>query len=438
MKKFSIITLGCKVNQYESDAVSQQLEDLGWRPADLKDSPDACIVNTCTVTRKSSMQSRQAIRRIIRNHPQARIIVTGCYAQTEPDQVRQIPGVDAVIGHSDKHRIAEILSNGISNNSGQILRQNLDGEKKYRQHPVVFGNRTRPFLKIQDGCNSFCTYCIVPYARGRSRSMPPEAVLAHIRALNDAGYREIVLTGIHLGCYGLDLDPRLDLEHLLSRIAESPIRCRVRLGSLEASELSEKIIRQVAESDTFCPHFHVPLQSGDDGILKCMHRPYTRSFFADRIRMIHQFIPYAGIGVDILAGFPGESLAAFENTCRLIEDLPLTYLHVFPFSARQGTPAAGYEGRISQDVIADRCRMVREIGARKKWTFYRSLEGKTEQVLIEGKRKKTSGKLKGLTGNYVPVLLSGDDSLRNALASVRIEKAAAEFVSGAMICRAPF
>jgi len=438
MKKFSIITLGCKVNQYESDAVSQQLESLGWRPAGLKDSPDACIVNTCTVTRKSSMQSRQTIRRIIRNHPQARIIVTGCYAQTEPDQVNQIPGVDTVVGHADKHRIAEILTRGISNNSGQILRQNLDDEKKYRQYPVVFGTRTRPFLKIQDGCDSFCTYCIVPHARGRSRSMPLEAVLAHIRTLNDAGYREIVLTGIHLGCYGLDLHPRLDLERLLARISETPIRCRIRLGSLEASELSEKIIRQVAESDAFCPHFHVPLQSGDDNILKSMHRPYTGSFFADRIRMVQQFIPDAGIGVDVLAGFPGESRAAFENTCRLIEDLPLTYVHVFPFSARQGTPAAEYEGKIPQEIIADRCRMVREIGARKKWTFYKSLEGKTEQVLIEGKRDKTSGKLKGLTGNYVPVLISGEDSLKNDLVGVRIERAAARFVSGAMICRTQF
>ncbi len=438
MKKFSIITLGCKVNQYESDGISQQLEVLGWRPAGLKESPDACIVNTCTVTRKSSMQSRQAIRRIIRNHPQARIIVTGCYAQTEPDQVRQIPGVDAVIGHADKHRIAEILFKGISSNSGQIPRQNLDDGKKYRQYPVVFGNRTRPFLKIQDGCNSFCTYCIVPYARGRSRSMPLEAVLSHIRTLNEAGYREIVLTGIHLGCYGLDLDPRLDLEHLLGRITESPIQCRIRLGSLEVSELSEKIIRKVAASDFFCPHFHVPLQSGDDSVLKKMHRPYTRSFFADRIQMIHQFIPNAGIGVDVLAGFPGENHAAFENTCRLIEDLPLTYLHVFPFSAREGTPAAEYDGKIPQEIIANRCRMVREIGARKKWTFYRSLEGKVEKVLIEGKSKNGSGKLKGLTGNYVPALISGENSLRNALVSVRIEKAAADFVSGAIICPTQF
>lgn len=410
MNKFIITTLGCKVNRCESDAIAEALKASGWCAAQAEDSADLCIVNTCTVTQKASMQSRQAVRQIIRAHPHARVIVTGCYADIQGDEIKKIEGVADLVPHRDKLNIPEILNTG-----------------KIKAEISVFDfqlspSRTRPFLKIQDGCNAFCTYCIVPYARGRSQSMPVDDVVENIRKLKAAGYREVVLTGIHIGCYGLDLFPAVSLSELLLRIHESKPIERLRLSSIEPHELSDEIIQLVARSEHLCRHFHIPLQSGDDGILKRMHRPCTGQFFKELVIKIRKDIPDAAIGADILIGFPGESKAAFENTYRLIEELPVTYLHVFPFSPRKGTPAETYPDRVPLKVIKQRCEEMRELGIRKKNEFYKKLIGKPVEILIESKRDRFSGLLKGLTSNYVPVLTEGDDSLKNSFVQVRIEE----------------
>lgn len=421
--RFTITTLGCKVNQYESDAIAQQLKDSGCDSVHYKEKADLCIINTCTVTQKASMQSRQAVRQAIRSNPGARIIVTGCYAQTEPDEINKIDGIHHIIGHADKLKIPDIALSKEKGPYPTLIRQNILSEHDFKQIPVtVFGNRTRPFLKIQDGCDTFCTYCIVPYARGRSRSMPLENVLENIKQLKQAGYHEVVLTGVHLGAYGLDLSPKAGLTGLLDRIQELKPIGRVRLSSIEPHELTDDIIQLVAKTESFCHHFHIPLQSGDDLILKKMHRPYTRSLFKNQIIKINELLPDAAIGVDTLIGFPGETEKAFENTYSLIDELPVTYLHVFPFSARKGTPASRYPQQIDSNTIKVRCEKMRSLGNAKKRNFYKKFTGKKVKILIEGKRDRSTGLLKGLTSNYIPVHVNGDDNLKNTRVQVRIDR----------------
>jgi len=423
--KFRITTLGCKVNQYETDAVAQQLKNWGWASAVAEDKADLCIINTCTVTQKASMQSRQAVRQAIRSNPKAHIVVTGCYAQTEPDEILQIDGVHTVIGHGDKHKIPEMVRSFPMEKIRRptLIRRNIASEYDFKQVPVtVLGDRTRPFLKIQDGCNTFCTYCIVPFARGRSRSMAPENVLENIRHLKDAGYHEVVLTGVHLGAYGLDLSPKYHLAGLLNQIYESNPIHRVRLSSIEPHELTEDIITLVAETDVFCDHFHIPLQSGDDAVLKRMHRPYTRSFFRDLIIKINSRIPHAAVGVDVLIGFPGETEKAFVNTYSLIEELPVTYLHVFPFSVRKGTPASQYPQQVDSKTIKARCEKMRTLGNEKRQAFYNKFLGKKVKILIESNRDEPTGSLKGITSNYMPVRVTGDDNCVNTIIPARIDR----------------
>ncbi len=436
MIKFTITTLGCKVNQYESDAISQRLKELGCVPAGAEDPADLCIINTCSVTGKAAMQSRQAVRQFIRANPRAQIVVTGCYAQTESDELKKIDGVHCIIGHGDKHHIPDIVLSG--KNAGispALIRRNIMSERRFKHIPVtVTGNRTRPFLKIQDGCNAFCTYCIVPYARGKSRSMPIENVLKHIRCLKKAGFHEVVLTGVHLGAYGIDLSPRTRLTDLLIRIRDLNAMDRVRLSSIEPLELTQEIIDLVAASEIFCDHFHIPLQSGDDLVLQKMHRNYSRSFFEDLIYKIKERIPGAALGVDILIGFPGETENAFENTYSLIERLPVTYLHVFPFSSRPGTSADKFPQKVPAKTIKARCEKMRRLGDNKKNVFYKNFKGKTTRVLIEGKRDNATGLLKGITSNYIPVNAAGEDHLFNALVQVTIEKITEDNTVFGVVC----
>ena len=429
VNNFIITTLGCKVNQYESEVIAQCLKESGLKEyesytANANEKTVLCIINTCTVTEKASGRSRRAVRRAIRNNPDACIIVTGCLAQIHPDEIKKIPGVDHIIGNAEKYKIPEIID--FLNNKACIytapIQDNLNHENSFEHPPVVaLGNRTRQFLKIQDGCNTFCTYCIVPYTRGRSRSMPIENVLENIKQLAKAGYREVVLTGIHLGCWGLDLSPKTSLYELLDRIQESVDIDRVRLSSIEPHELTGDIIKLVSKSDIFCHHFHIPLQSGNDFILKKMKRPYSVALFHDLVLAIYEAMPDAATGVDILTGFPGETDAAFQNTYSVIEKLPVTYLHVFPFSSREKTPASRYTGKVPAKIIQARCHKMRNLGIHKKKEFYKKFTGKKVEVLIESKRDLSTGFLKGITSNYLPVLLRGNDGLKNRIVKVVID-----------------
>ena len=424
MAKYKITTLGCKVNQYESEAIGRELETSQWDTAGKNDPADLCIINTCTVTQKASMQSRQAVRQAIRANPKARIVVTGCYAQTAAEELSKIKGVDYVIGHSQKHAIASMFDEQDKSTKippGSICSDVLSDHQFHQYSQAAYGTRTRPFMKIQDGCDAFCSYCIVPYARGPSRSMPLADVLAHIGQLGNSGYQEAVLTGVHLGNYGLDLIPKTSLYALLCQIDENDLITRVRLSSIEPLELSNDIIKRVSTSPRFCRHFHIPLQSGDDDILKKMRRPYTRNYFHDLVLKINEQMPDAAVGVDILVGFPGETGAAFENTYNLIRALPVAYLHVFPFSERPGTPASGFSDKVPADVIKKRCDRMRRLGAEKRKTFYQKLRGQIFDILIEETTDRSTGLLKGISSNYLPVLVDGPEDHINTLIPVKIE-----------------
>jgi len=420
---YTITTLGCKVNQSESEDLASRLNAQGMQKADAakngclpSPTADVCIINTCTVTQKASMQSRQAIRRAIRLNPNARIIVTGCYAQMQPDQIRRINKVNDIVGHGQKMRIPDLIKTQMVN--GDAVAPSGCNEDA----PPTDFSRTRPILKIQDGCDTFCTYCIVPYSRGRSRSIPVKNVTDAINAVHSFGKHEVVLAGIHLGCYGKDLTPPTSLFELLNHVLSATSIERIRLSSVEPAELTSDIIKLAAGSNRLCDHFHIPLQSGDDSILKRMHRPYTRSLFSALIRQIHASIPDAAIGADILAGFPGETEAAFENTFALVEQLPISYLHVFPFSARKGTPAYTFPDKVADQVIKARCRRLRELGQRKKNEFYQKFIHQPVEILVESQRDRKTGFLKGFTSDYIPVLILGGDELKNMLVRVRIER----------------
>ncbi len=426
MPTYRIITLGCKVNQQESETISKLLKTGSWQPASKNKKADLYIINTCTVTGKASMQSRQEIRKAIKANPKAKVIVTGCYAQTAPDEIIKIAGVHEIAGNAFKVAIPEsVLSSEISiKNDPPVLKiSDMMKETRFKKFPVIVPDeRTRPFIKIQDGCNTFCTYCIVPHARGKSRSMPAKDIIERLRLFKEKRFHEAVLTGIHIGCYGQDLDPENGLLFdLLHRIDIEKIMDRIRLSSIEPHEFTDDIVNLAAASDTICSHFHIPLQSGDDDILKKMHRPYTAELFRDLVLKIKGVLPDAAIGVDVMAGFPGETEQAFENTCGLIEELPVSYLHVFPFSPRKGTPAATYPDQIDHGTIRKRCRRIREIGKAKREVFYKKAEGKILDVLIETKRDSATGLLKGISSNYIPVLINGEDHFMNQIVSVKID-----------------
>ena len=423
MKKFNLITLGCRVNQCESDALSSCLEDLGLSAALDGKRSDVCVINTCAVTQKAAAQSRRTIRKAIRNHPSAQIVVAGCYAETFASEIEKMKGVDYVIGNADKHAIPEIISREKKNGGPTLMSRPMARQREFAE---IFGRgnsvKTRPSLKIQDGCDSFCSYCIVPLARGRSRSMPFDHALSAVSKISAQGSREVVLSGIHIGRYGRDLSPQTSLHDLISRIDNEKIIQRVRLSSIEPPELKQEIIRTASDSETICRHFHIPLQSGDDGTLKKMNRPYSRSFFRDLVLFVHELMPDAAIGVDVLAGFPGETDHAFENTYSLIESLPVSYLHVFPFSRRENTPAWSFPDQIPHDVITRRCAILRGLGAEKKREFYKTFVGKRVTVLFENQRCKKTGRLKGITSNYLRVFARGDEGRLNSITDVSISK----------------
>ena len=380
------------------------------------ESADVCIVNTCAVTQKASQQSRQAIRQFIRSQPNARILVTGCYSNVEPEIVRKISGVQSIIPQSEKESISDILQY-------HHFEGNAPNHKVHDSGGVSKKQRTRAFLKVQDGCDAFCTYCIVPYARGRSKSLPLKDVLKKMKQLTVVGYREVVLAGIHLGCYGKDLKPKpIRLASLIGQILSKTTIDRIRLSSIEPLELDSDLVQLMATSGRICRHFHIPLQSGDNTILKRMGRPYLQEEFRDLIIRIHESVPDAALGVDVLIGFPGESDHAFHNTYRLIERLPVSYLHVFPFSPRKGTPAYSYKEKVPAHIIKSRCRKMRMLGEQKKERFYSRFIGKTSTVLVEERWRAGSHLLKGITSNYIPVMVEGGDELKNQLLEVTLEK----------------
>lgn len=387
---------------------------------------DLVVINTCTVTHRTDQQVRQTVRKLHRENPEARVVVTGCYAERDPKTLAAIPGVNLVLGNADRDRLVEILDTAGSIGSGIIIKTPLDPARDYLLAPMSkIGGKTRPFVKLQDGCDARCSYCIVPSVRGHGRSARPEDVLSEIRSQVEQGYHEIVLTGVHLGTYGRKLDRPAILVDLLRAILAIPGLGRLRLSSIEPMRFSRSIVRLAAENPVFAPHFHIPLQSGSDRILRRMRRPYTAARFLDLLEYIRAGLPAAGLGTDILAGFPGETDADFRETCDLVYRSPLTYLHVFPFSAREGTDAYTMPDQVPARVIHDRARVLRQISQEKNLAFRRSFVGRLLPAITLS-REEGMGESIVLTENYIHARIPNLTLSPNRLIHVRIVDAQPE------------
>ena len=419
----SFATLGCKVNQYDSGAMAETLKQAGHRIVPTASKADVCIINTCAVTESTESQSRQLIRRVLREHPGCRIIVTGCYAQKSALALQALSERVSVIGNAEKKDIAAFVSSAEKHQASFPAVADISLEKIFTTPACTkLFDRTRAFLKIQDGCNSHCTYCIVPSVRGPSRSLPAGEVKNRIVELKLAGYREIVLTGIHLGAFGLDAGPATSLASLLALLEDDGALTgmRLRLSSLEPTEFTPKLIDIIAGSQLICPHFHIPLQSGDAGVLKKMGRHYSPAFFHGLVLRLAEAIPGLNIGIDVIAGFPGETDAAFENTAGLLHGLPAGYLHVFPYSRRSGTPAADFADQVPEQIKKKRALRLRQLSDEKRSRFYASHAGAILPVLVEKNRHKKTGLLRGISRNYIPVLFDGPSGLAGQEVPVRI------------------
>lgn len=422
MIKVAIVTLGCKVNQYESAGILEKLDRSLFLPVPFHTKADCYIINTCTVTGTTDYQSRQIIRRAIRMNPDACIVVTGCYAQVAPREIARIPGVSLIAGTAEKDNIPKIIQHLVKGDPRFIVGDIGDTKEFSRLSPSQFPGHTRAFLKIQDGCNSFCSYCIVPYARGPSRSLAEREVFRKIETLAGTGYREIVLTGIHLGVYGEDLVPPSNLFTIMDYVEKNKNVERLRLSSIEITEITDDMIRLMKKSNTLCRHLHIPFQSGDDGILAAMRRNYDSAFFKKRVEEIHRELPCIALGIDVMVGFPGEDEDAFRNTVALVEELPIAYVHVFPYSERPGTRATELKGKVSDTVKKSRSALIRNVGRNKRQAFAEKFIGETLSILVEDKKDKETGFMKGFSDNYIPLIIrNGDSLLVNHIVNVRVD-----------------
>jgi threonylcarbamoyladenosine tRNA methylthiotransferase MtaB len=423
--KVCFITLGCKVNQTESEAMAQLFRNAGYQIVDSRQTPDVVVVNTCTVTNTGGSKSRQAIRRAVKAYPESLVIVTGCYSQTASAEVLDIPGVDLVLGTQDRMQILKWIEDVRQTNKPFNAVHNIWDAKEFEEFPQIKEeSRTRAMLKIEEGCNRFCTYCIIPFARGPVRSRLPGNALAEAEKLVKAGYQEIVLTGIHIGAYGEDLEGNWDLARLVQKLVKIPQIHRLRLGSIEPVEFSSDLIDTLTASPAICPHLHIPLQSGSLKVLTRMQRLYTPDDYRDLLKRLFQCIPRLAVTTDIIVGFPGESENDHAQTLEFAAGCGFAGIHVFPYSKRQGTPAADYPDQVSDKVKAQRVKEMLQVSRESQEAYINSILGQTVEVLVE--RVDTKGRALGHTENYLtvtlPPKLNGENWMAGQLVTVLLEK----------------
>jgi threonylcarbamoyladenosine tRNA methylthiotransferase MtaB len=437
--RVALDTLGCRMNQSETAVMTDGLLRAGYRVVPFEGFADVYVINTCTVTGKSDHRSRQLARRAVRANRDAVVVLAGCYPQANPDEASHLQGVDLILGNREKLRLAERLrvfldGNGLRKRAAGdpvVEIAEMDRVEKFDEVPIRnFPDHTRAFIKVQDGCGFRCSFCAITLARGPSRSLPLAGAVQQVRDLIANGFREVVLTGVDLGSYGWDLAPATDLAHLVRRLGEIPGLDRLRISSLNPWEIPDALIEACAETGCVCPHFHVPLQSGDDAVLKAMRRPYKAAYYVERLRALKRVFPSAGIGADVIAGFPTETEDAFGRTYALIEEAPITYLHVFPYSPRRSTRAKEMETCVSAEVRKQRVSRLRVLGLKKRRAFFEGRLGKEVEVLIEHSRHKETGLLQGLSENYIKVLTAGPEAWMNTLVRVRVDRVDEDHVLG--------
>ncbi|MFA6108281.1 MAG: tRNA (N(6)-L-threonylcarbamoyladenosine(37)-C(2))-methylthiotransferase MtaB [Candidatus Latescibacterota bacterium] len=423
--------VGCKLNQAEIEALAHAFGRRGYEVVPFAGTADVYVVNTCTVTGSGDADSRRAVRRALRVNPRATVVATGCYAQRRPDELRRA-GAHLVVGNGEKARLLDHLDALLDGREGPSFDPadpprtrtflQIEGE--------VPGGRTRGTVQVQDGCDEHCTYCIIPKVRGRSVSRPVPEILTQARRMIASGYRELALTGVNTGSYGRDRGETEGLVQLVTELLRLDGLERLRLNSIEPGELSDALIDLAASSPRICRHFHVPLQSGDDAVLRRMGRRYTRAAYAGRVERLAAAIPDCAIGADVMVAFPGESDEAFANTAGLLTDLPLTYLHVFPYSQRADTAAVRLAGGPAPDVARTRVRQLIDLGDRKRLTFHRSFVGRRLRILVEDRPDQGSGMAVGLSDNYIKGLLSRESARPNELVDLQVTAAREDLVYG--------
>ncbi len=420
--RIAFATVGCRLNQFETDALRGKAQAEGHAIVAFDAAAELYVINTCTITAEADADSRRLARQAVRRNPSALVAVTGCYAQAAPGAVAAIPGVDLVLGNGEKPELLSYIREAGKNGGARVFVSEGGGHRQIDDYgPGIDSDRTRAFLKIQDGCNYHCSFCIVPEVRGGNRSQPPDRVLEQIRRLHGAGFPEVVLTGIHLGTYGRDLTPPTSLTELCRRIAALEVAPRIRLSSLDPHEVKPDLIRLLAESPRFCRHLHLPLQSGDERILRRMRRGHTAAQFRDLVERLADGVPGIAVSGDVIVGFPGEDDRAFQETYDLLESLPIAGMHVFSYSRRPGTDAAGYPNQIPRQVKAERSRALRSLVTQKGQAFRRRFLGEALEVVVLD-RDGPDGLLEGLSDNYLRIWFTGDPALRGGMARVRVEQ----------------
>ncbi|CAH1220916.1 Threonylcarbamoyladenosine tRNA methylthiotransferase MtaB [Paenibacillus plantiphilus] len=436
MPSVAFYTLGCKVNFYDTEAVWQLFKKDGYEQVDFETTTaDVYLINTCTVTNTGDKKSRQIIRRAIRRNPDAVIAVTGCYAQTSPAEILAIEGVDLVIGTQDRDKLMDYIGQIQQDRKPVNAVRNIMKTREFEELDVPdFADRTRAFLKIQEGCNNFCTFCIIPWSRGLSRSRDRESILNQARQLVASGYKEIVLTGIHTGGYGDDLD-NYRLTDLLWDLDGVDGLERIRISSIEASQIDDAMIDVLNRSSKMCRHLHIPLQAGDNTVLSRMRRKYTIEQFAEKIRLLHLAMPGVAITTDVIVGFPGETEEMFETGYRYMEELQFAEMHVFPYSKRTGTPAARMEDQVDDEVKNERVHKLIDLSERMQLEYAKKFVGEVVDVIPEREYKGApgTGLIMGYSGNYLQVVFEGSESLIGELCRVKITEAGVNECKGQLV-----
>ena len=429
-------TLGCKVNHYETEAIWQLFKEQGYDRVEFESTSDVYVINTCTVTNTGDKKSRQVIRRAVRKNPDAVICVTGCYAQTSPAEIMAIPGVDIVVGTQDRVKMLEYIEQYKQERQPINAVGNIMKNRVYEELDVpAFTDRTRASLKIQEGCNNFCTFCIIPWARGLMRSRDPQEVIRQAQQLVDAGYKEIVLTGIHTGGYGEDMKD-YNLAALL-RDLEAQVKGikRLRISSIEASQITDEVIEVIDQSNIIVNHLHIPLQSGSDTVLKRMRRKYTMEFFGERLDRLKEVLPGLAVTSDIIVGFPGETEEEFMETYNFIKKHQFSELHVFPYSKRTGTPAARMEDQVDEDVKNERVHRLIELSNQLAKEYASQFENEVLEVIPEEiyKEEPGSGLYVGYTDNYLKVVFPATEEMIGKIVKVKIVKAGYPYNEGQFV-----
>lgn len=436
MPTVGIHTLGCKVNFVDSEAIWQLFKNDGYEQVDFEDTADVYIINTCSVTNTGDKKSRQMIRRAIRRNPEAVVAVTGCYAQTASAEILAIPGVDIVIGTQDRENILPLVRQFQQEREPINAVRNIMKTRQFEELDVPeFADRTRAFLKIQEGCNNFCTFCIIPWTRGLSRSRTPESVLEQARKLVDSGYQEIVLTGIHTGGYGDDLE-NYNLTNLLRDLDKIEGLRRIRISSIEASQITDEMIEVLQSSEKMCRHLHIPLQAGDDDVLRRMRRKYTTEEFAATIEKLHRIMPGVAITTDVIVGFPGESEESFRRGYEFMKRMQFAEMHVFPYSKRTGTPAARMEDQVDEEEKNRRVHELIDLSETMQLEYAKPFVGDVLEVIPERAHKgsdEAEGLIMGYSDNYMQIVFEGAEDLIGQVCRVKVTEAGVNESRGQLV-----